>query len=72
MRLNFKEISVSATKKYKDENGKTKQVTRKFFQTLNPFNKLDDGTVKDEATIRAEIDAQRKAWLADTNNFSKY
>lgn len=66
MRINFQEISTKATKRYTDENGKRKQQTKKFYQTLSPFNKNPDGSVKTSDQIWKEIIAERDAWLADT------
>lgn len=41
------------------------QETRKFFQTLNPFNTREDGQAKTAFDIRCEINAERDAWLKD-------
>lgn len=65
MRVHFEEISVKATKKWKDVNGRQRQCTKKFFQTLNPFNKNKDGSIKSRSDIMIEITASRDAWLAD-------
>lgn len=59
----FEEIKTKRTKKYTDENGKKRQKTKTFFQTLNPFNKNKDGTLKTEAQIWQEINAEADAWL---------
>jgi hypothetical protein len=42
--------------------GKRATVSRTFSQTINPFNKLPDGTVKTENTIREELRAKGQAW----------
>lgn len=62
MRITFDEVAVKATKRWK-ENGKSRQETRKFWQTVNPFNKNDDGSIKTREQIMTEIVAQRDAWL---------
>ena len=68
-RIVFQEIAVRGVKKFKDPGtGKQRQVTRKFCQTVNPFNKNADGTVKTPEQIRAEIIAQRDAWLKEPAN----
>lgn len=64
MRYTFDEVSVKATKRWTDESGKKRQQTRNFFQTINPFNKNEDGTIKTRDQIMAEIKAERNAWLA--------
>lgn len=63
MRITFDEISMKA-KRVWTENGKNRQETRTFMQTVNPFNKNADGSVKTREEIYAELNAQRKAWLA--------
>lgn len=39
------------------------QETRKFFQTINPFNKAEDGSVKTRDQIMVEILARRDEWM---------
>jgi hypothetical protein len=69
MRITFDEIKVKGTRRWTDEEGKKRQQTRTFMQTVNPFNKLPDGTVKDRQTIMAELIAERADWLkANANN----
>lgn len=38
------------------------QVTKRFFQTLNPFNKTAAGMVKTASEIRAEETVKADAW----------
>ncbi len=64
MRLNFEEVSIKATRRWTDENGKKRQQTRKFFQTINPFNKGADGLPKSRDQIMSELQAEKAAWLA--------
>ena len=64
MRVVFDEIKLKATRRWIDpETGKKRQQTRTFMQTVNPFNRLPDGTIKDRATILAELHAERTDWL---------
>lgn len=63
-RIVCKEVSVKATRRWVDADGKKRQETRKFWQTVNPFNRLPGGSLKTESDIRAEINAERAAWLA--------
>lgn len=64
MRTTFYEVAVSATKRWTDAGGKKRQKTRKFWQTLSPFNKCADGSIKTREQILIEIQAQRDAWLS--------
>jgi hypothetical protein len=63
MKVHFNWVGVKATKRFKDENGKSRQITKHFRQTLNPFNKNADGTMKTRDQIMAEEIANRNAWL---------
>lgn len=43
--------------------GKKRSRSRKFWQTMNPFNKDASGAVKDRRAIQAELRAECDAWL---------
>lgn len=60
----FQEVSLRGTRHWKDAAGKRHQETRRFFQTVNPFNKNADGTEKTRPQILDELRAERDAWLA--------
>lgn len=61
----FNEVSVKGVKRWKDPvNGKPRQETRKFYQTINPFNKNAAGVPKSRDEIMAEIKVERDEWLA--------
>ena len=61
---NFQKISVKDTKKIKCKKcGKSTQETREFWQTVNPFNKNKDGSVKTIAEIYSEIGAELNEWM---------
>lgn len=63
MRVSFQEIKIYASKSVKcPACGKRLQRSRKFYQTMNPFNKLPDGTVKSADDIYKELRAQAKEW----------
>ena len=62
MRVEFYRVSVKAVKRWK-ENGKPRQQTRTFMQTINPFNKNSDGSIKTREDIMREILAERKEWM---------
>jgi hypothetical protein len=63
IKIVFDEISVKATRRW-IQGGRRRQETRTFMQTVNPFNKNADGTVKTREQILAELHAERSAWLA--------
>ena len=61
----FQEVYIRATKRFVDAStGKKRTRTRKFCQTLNPYNKLPDGRVKGADDIRKELKIERDAWMA--------
>lgn len=45
--------------------GKTVQRSRTFEQTVNPFNRHEDGTPRSRAEIRAAVDLLADAWTPD-------
>lgn len=53
----YDEVSVKGIKRWKDKDGKQRQETRKFFQTISPFNPK----TRDE--IMKEILKERQEWL---------
>jgi hypothetical protein len=66
VRVTFDQVKLKGVRRWKDpETGKPRQQTRVFMQTVNPFNKLPDGTVKDRQTIMAELIAERADWLTE-------
>jgi hypothetical protein len=62
-RHNFMEVSVTGTRRWKTEDGRKKQRTKKFFQTLSPFNKTAEGVPKTREQIMLEIVRERNLWL---------
>ena len=64
--LTFREVSIKAEKSGKCiVCGKKRKRTRKFWQTLNPYNKNPDGTVKNVADIMSEIQTEVRLWKAE-------
>lgn len=45
--------------------GKRTRRSKKFEQTVNPFNKNPDGTVKTRDEVWASVRAEAKAWEPD-------
>jgi len=64
MRITFEEVSLKATRRWV-EDGRKRQETRKFFQTINPFNLNASGFMKSREEIYAEISAKRDEWLQE-------
>lgn len=64
MRINFDEVAIKATKTWTDAGGKKRQKTRKFYQTISPFNLNKAGLPKGREEIWPELRAERDAWLA--------
>lgn len=61
----FQEVAIKGVYKWKDPaTGRQRQSTKKFFQTVNPFNKNSKGEVKNRDEILLELTAERDAWLA--------
>lgn len=60
-RLTFEEVRYKAIKRIKTENGwKLRQKT--FSQTISPFNKNGDGSVKTRHDIHVELVAEAEVW----------
>jgi hypothetical protein len=63
MRIAFNEVHIFATRRGKCAVcGKSCQRRRKFWQTLNPFNRNADGFPKDRDEIMQELRQQAKDW----------
>jgi len=63
----YKEIKTKRVKKYICDDGKKRQVTRVFSQTINPFNKNKDGTQKTSHQIMDEIEKEADLWMKSDN-----
>ena len=61
----FEVVEVKATKKFKNAEGKPRQITRTFTQTISPFNKNPDGTQKTGLQILTELRKERDVWLKE-------
>lgn len=62
--ITFDEVKVKGVRRWTDAEGRKRQATKTFSQTLNPFNKNAYGLPKTRAEIVEEITAERDAWLA--------
>lgn len=62
MNYDFEEVSVKGTKVWTEE-GKKKQKTKKFSQTLNPFNRNEFGQQKSRSEVMKEITTEKNKWI---------
>lgn len=62
-RQKFQVVSVKAVRRWKTQDGRAKQETKVFSQTLNPFNTYA-GKPKTREQILVEINRERALWLA--------
>lgn len=66
LRYTFDEVKIYADKTTKCRGcGKRLKRSKKFSQTLNPFNKRTDGTVKTPEDIYAELRIEAKQWQTE-------
>lgn len=62
-RIQFEEVSITVKRSIKDaETGKRRQQTKKFFQTLSPFNTTVDGRPKTREEINQQLYEQARQW----------
>lgn len=63
MRYNFNEIGFSIEKTGKCPNcGKKAKRTKRFYQTINPFNKNAEGNIKTKAEIFNQLKIESDKW----------
>jgi predicted unusual protein kinase regulating ubiquinone biosynthesis (AarF/ABC1/UbiB family) len=66
--ITFNEVAIHGMKSVKCAGGcgRTLKRSRKFWQTLSPFNKKASGELKSRDEIYEELTAERKAWIAES------
>lgn len=62
IRETYEVISIKGIRTWR-ENGRRRQETKTFEQTVNPFNKNAEGKVKSREEIYRELEAERRLWL---------
>lgn len=68
-RVHFAEVSIKRTFRWRDpETGKTRQETKKFWQTISPFNMGADGSPKTRGQIMFELEQQARLWMLRKEN----
>ena len=65
VRFNFSEVKLHGSKSGKCGCGKRRTRQKKFYQTLNPFNKNEKGEPKTQKEIYAELVEQHNAWKTE-------
>jgi hypothetical protein len=71
-RINFQEVSITRVRVGRcDVCGKRCQKKKKFYQTLNPFNKNSDGTVKSRDEILLEVKLDGDKWFESSLRHEK-
>jgi len=68
----FEGCSLRARKRWKDDNGKWKQHTEVFSQTINPFNKDDLGFVKTRTVIFKELREEREKFIKNNLGYKEF
>lgn len=63
----FEKVSVKGLRRWVDCEGKKRQQTKEFYQTISPFNRDAEGNQKTYAQIMVEIKAERDNWLTKAN-----
>jgi hypothetical protein len=67
----YEEVSAPARRKGNcPVCGKATLRAKRFTQTVNPFNRNADGTVKTRAEVLASVDAQAMAWEPDFTHYA--
>ena len=60
--VKFDEVAVRAKKTFRCTCGRRCVRSKKFYQTLNPFNKDSNGITKSHWVIEQELQKQATAW----------
>lgn len=63
MRVEFEKVSIGKRKRVWTENGKRRQETKEFWQTISPFNVNEDGTRRDRMQILGALHAEAAVWV---------
>ena len=58
----FGEIACWADKSWKCSCGRRVKRRKKFYQTVNPFNKDADGAIKSRLQVQESVRAKARAW----------
>lgn len=67
----YEEVGRKATKKAVCLCGKKRTRTQMFSQTISPFNKNKDGSLKDRYQIMEEVRVEIEEWMKDETTTCK-
>ena len=62
--VRFEEVKIKGIRRWRTPDGKRRQETKVFMQTLNPWNVNLKGQPKTRPEIFAELQGERRAWEA--------
>ena len=62
--VRFDKVAIKGVRRWVDDNGKKRQQTKEFWQTVNPFNRGPDGQPKTSDQILMELKVERDRWLS--------
>ncbi|WP_321967102.1 hypothetical protein [Burkholderia cepacia] len=69
MRITFTEIVVHETVRWRDPlTRRWRRRTKKFWQTVSPFNTGTNGLPKSREQIRREVEREARLWKLKTEN----
>lgn len=66
MRVTFEEVKTWGNRTIVVD-GKKKRQQKTFTQTINPYNRNPDGTVKTYAEVLESVNSERDAWVKGEN-----
>jgi hypothetical protein len=58
-------VMVTGFRRWRDADGRKRQMTKKFWQSINPWNCGADGRPKTREDILREVQADRDKWEAE-------
>lgn len=67
MNITFEEVKAYGKRRV-TVDGKKKYQQKTFVETINPFNKNPDGTVKSRAEVQESVDRKCDEWQSETIN----
>jgi hypothetical protein len=68
-RITFEKVSIKRTFRWTDPvTRKSRQETKKFWQTVSPFNRNVHGDPKSRQQIREELESEARLWLLRREN----
>jgi hypothetical protein len=66
--IKFEQVKLKATFKWRSVEGRMRQRTKVFWQTINPFNIGKGNQPKNRYEIMDELQVQKRLWLLRMGN----